>query len=498
MGINDEQKNKAIRFVERQKEHMDEYFKDTTISISRKDGFNPEALLSGYTIALHRLGNMVNAFFFLYDNGSLKRRMESQLQDKSEKSTDVVVKLDLLATYGYQGSSLMDNEIVDFKDNIARISRKIRSKGSDVVTADIETLHDISEFIYKRLPEMNGISDEKKQAEHPDESQASTVKSSSGKMTIDQLLKVSKDDIYRKFAGKKIFKFINEIEKTNSNFDVAARAYQHTNEPMHKLHEDLSLNLEGKTVLAITCSGDPVGIFAALGAKKMVCFDTSYKATLFGEFKAECIKALSFDEYRRFFGIDGEVKGGVKKVYEEKIRPGLSEAARASFDILFKKYGSNSNINEGMLGDEKFFRSRGFSGSTAEANLFSQSKKHYEKAKKNLKNNSPIFIPGSIADLASVADTSAAFDAVYLSNAPDHFRNKSGEIEPSEDVLKPFYALIDGMLKGKGSQVILNFQWGHRAVPGSRKAFDSLGYDLKLSEGGLGCGNMAIAEKKYI
>jgi len=73
---------------------------------------------------------------------------------------------------------------------------------------------------------------------------------------------------------------------------------------MAALHDELRLDLTDATMLCITCSGDPIGMFYGLGAKRMVAFDTSHKATLYGEFKAASIANLSYEEFCKFYNIN--------------------------------------------------------------------------------------------------------------------------------------------------------------------------------------------------
>jgi len=485
-------KNNALNILEEQRNEVDSYLNNIRLQLSWSKKNASADIKKAYSMTLATIENMLDLFFDMRAGCSgLETRLKSKIRKQEEASAKVIKKLELLLELEYTGTSFMDDEAKAFREKVNKINSAFKSEDTNAVVSDIQTLHDVSEFILKRAKsahkETPSDNDEDNNPDKP-------IVSLTNKLSLKRLFHLPRDSIYRMFAGEKIFKFIQKVETSDSSFNYAARAYQHTNEPMVRLYKDLKLDLSGHDVLAITCSGDPVGFFAALGAKRLICFDTSYKATLYAEFKVECIKALSFKEYNAFFGIDGEMKEEVTNIYRSKIRPNLSDAARNSFDVLFKNKGRSYTLID-LLHDEHFFRSWGFACPHPESNLFSKSSKHYAQAQEMMSTNAPVFIPAGINEISAVVDIKHKFGACYLSNAPDHFRDASGNVNPTKKVLHPFYANVDSLLHGRGSKMIFNFQWGDRAVDSSRQALDELGYDLKLTEPGAGCGRMAVAEK---
>ena len=495
---------------------------DPTVNVSLNEN---KVVSDEYWSAAKTMKQMVDTFYQLHQRKGLDERLNKKLQEKNEESYQIITKLEYLTELDYGGTPLLESEKSEYMTRVDTVS-KIFGQPASVTTKDIDTFHDISAFIIRRAQELQHASSappspgDGQQSVHVASQEAQDKEGKKGnnesvpsKHTLANLRKMSQDSIYRLFAGDAIFSLNKTNERQNSQFNEVARAYQHSNEPMVRLVNDLHLDLKGATVLAIACSGDHVGFFSALGAKQMVCFDTSHKATLYSEFKTAAIKSLPFRKYRAFFrisssddgsddsnGSEGAPASDKKNIisnltYLERVRPNLSDAAQHSFDVLFKDHPKDRTAYK-VLSDSRMFRGWGFACPVPQSNLFSQSKTHYDTARKIVLKNSPIFIPGSLSDITDRIETKGAFDAIYVSNAPDHFRDENGEVNPTVKALLPFYAGIDAMLNGKGSRIIFNFQWGNRAVDPSREALKTLGYKLDLTREGYGCGVMACAVKQ--
>ncbi|MDI6737979.1 MAG: hypothetical protein QME12_05710 [Nanoarchaeota archaeon] len=306
---------------------------------------------------------------------------------------------------------------------------------------------------------------------------------------MKDIFDMSQDDLYECIAKKRITAHAPRASEDRS-FGANAQAYKWTNEALVELKTEFGLDLAGRDMLLIACSGDPSAVFAYLNAGNQVAFDTSHKAVLWSELKMRAVEIFSWQQFCWFFGLGGQ-PSGTRPQYSD-IRRGISEYAVAVFDELFKGAERASDL----FGNGNFFR-QGYSGAFPQSNIFTTSEEDYERAKQNLLRRKLLFVPGSLEDVFKFSDNK--FGAFYGSNAMDHFTNMSGKLDYSVGNIKPFLETIDTRLEGN-AKMVLQFEWSQELRDNAIALLKEMGYETKLAPGNAtGYGRLCVAStKKHI
>lgn len=305
---------------------------------------------------------------------------------------------------------------------------------------------------------------------------------------MKDIYEMSQDEVYNAVAKKRITASTPR-EKADRSFGANAQAYKWTNESLVELATHLNLDLQGRDMLLIACSGDPVITFAGLGAGNQVAFDSSHKAVLWSELKLNAVKKFSWNEFCSFFGLENGLCSDAKPSYRE-LREHLSEYAREVFDGLFM---GNSCAHE-IFSKASFFRQGGYSNAFPTLNNYSASEENYEKARQQLKRHIVRLVPGSLEDVLKLAGRK--FGAFYGSNAMDHFTNSSGQFDYSKGNIKPFLEAIDSKLDGD-AKMVLQFEWSQELLENATEVLAEKGYSADLAPGKAGgYGKLCVASRK--
>lgn len=299
---------------------------------------------------------------------------------------------------------------------------------------------------------------------------------------------MTQDEVYNAVAKKRITASTPREQKDRS-FGANAQAYKWTNESLVELATHMHLDLQGRDMLLIACSGDPVITFAGLGAGNQVAFDSSHKAVLWSEFKLKAVETFSWNEFCSFFGLENSLCSHAKSEYRH-VREHLSEYARTVFDGLFSGHSCAHEI----FGNGSFFRQGGYSNAFPTLNNYLASEENYEKARQQLKRHKVRLVPGSLEDVLNLAKT--GFHAFYGSNAMDHFTNASGEFDYSRENITPFLEVIDARLESD-AKMIIQFEWSQELLENAIAVLREKGYSAELAPGKAGgYGKLCVASRK--
>ena len=298
---------------------------------------------------------------------------------------------------------------------------------------------------------------------------------------------MTQDEVYDAVAKKRITASTPR-EKADRSFGANAQAYKWTNESLVELATHLHLDLQGRDMLLIACSGDPVITFAGLGAGNQVGFDSSHKAVLWSELKLKAVENFSWNKFCGFFGLENGLCSDAKPGYRE-LREHLSEYAREVFDEIF----SGDSCAHEIFSRASFFR-QGYSASFPTLNNYSASEKNYEKARQQLKRHTVRLVPGSLEDVLKLAGRK--FGAFYGSNAMDHFTNSSGQFDYSKGNITPFLEAIDSRLE-QDAKMIIQFEWSQELLENATAVLAERGYSAELAPGKAGgYGKLCVASRK--
>ncbi len=157
------------------------------------------------------------------------------------------------------------------------------------------------------------------------------------------------------------------------------------------------LNIDDKTILTISGSGDQVLNAYYYGAKKVLAFDINNRSAYIAQMKFAAVKTLSYSEFLSFFG-DKYNNGSMDYKLYKKISPMIDRKARSLFDSLYKR---NLYSGKGIITSEKYFRQRGSFPlkPPGVVNAYLNSSKNYSKLKHILETKKLVFMQSDIINL---------------------------------------------------------------------------------------------------
>jgi len=287
----------------------------------------------------------------------------------------------------------------------------------------------------------------------------------------------SQDEIYARYeqlAGDSCTRFVH-----NSG------AYRFTNEPLGDLLSvDLSLE---RPVLTITASGDPICLFAGLGAHVIDAVDVSYFANAWAEYKLQGLRSLEQKDFWRVFA-------------DEK-----STWATFPFDLAVSAKAKSlftakaNSPSEKMIKATDVFQNAGYAAANPHSAGCYDSK-NYSSFQQPVRDASVRFYPTDFTTFYSVENVpSAHYGSIYVSNVLDHLRNhQTQDVDFSPRFMDPVIDALVSHVAGDG-QLIINFQWENRALGGATTSLARHDFTLTpiaRNSKYTGCGAMYIAQKK--
>lgn len=208
-------------------------------------------------------------------------------------------------------------------------------------------------------------------------------------------------------------------------------------------HYYKSIGLKGKRVLTIAGSGDQVANALFYEAGEVIGFDINRNALYMTELKLSAIRALSYNEFFRYFS---QTKAGFDEVLYHKIFPLLSSRCQKYFDKLYKEYGSSG------LGVSSNFRQRGSfvsKNKAKEINAYLATPASYRQMKAILEHNKPKLQIRNVLELATNKEFNGEyFDVINLSNVPNYLTGKSFGM--NEDQVCAYFCSLKKLLTKQG------------------------------------------------
>lgn len=178
------------------------------------------------------------------------------------------------------------------------------------------------------------------------------------------------------------------------------------------------LDVEGKSVLSITGSGDQVLNPVLMGAKNVVGFDLNKRAWMITELKMAAIKSVTYEEFLDFFGSETSRPSFQYEIYK-KIDENLPEKAQTFFRRIYAEF-SNDGV---ILAESEYFRQRYevIENNLKKINLYLKNSDMYEKTRSLLSGFSLDFIVSDLQNIPLSRDLdNAHFDLINLSNVPNY------------------------------------------------------------------------------
>lgn len=264
-----------------------------------------------------------------------------------------------------------------------------------------------------------------------------------------------------------------------TKFNNSSPAYRFTNEPFADLASE-ALNLQGP-VLTVTASGDPVCLFAGMGAREIYATDISIKANAWAEYKWQGFLQLKYEQFKHSF---------VKESATWKDFPFSLPVSPEAEEIFSKMKGSSERLIEST----KIFWDQGYAAACANSAGYIDKKK-YPKMQKQAQGTAVQFCLTDFTAFFGRTDIPQEFTAIYISNVLDHIKDpKTNEFDLSAGRLGPIIKnFLDHL--SPGGQILLNIQWSNRAKRGIEEVLKEHSFRLrKVERSSHGCGSMYIAE----
>lgn len=304
-----------------------------------------------------------------------------------------------------------------------------------------------------------------------------TEKRSDRKVTSSLDHQESQDEIYARYE--------QFAQDSRTRFVHNSGAYRFTNEPLGDLlSADLSLE---RPVLTITASGDPICLFAGLGARVIDAVDVSYFANGWAEYKLEGLRSLERKEFWNRFADERSTWGTFPFDLPVSAKAKSLFAAKAQ------------SPSEKMIKSTDVFQNAGY----ASANPHSAGcydPQRYSSFQRRAQDVSVRFYPADFTTFYSVENvTPSYYGTIYVSNVLDHLRNPiTAETDFTAKFMDP---VVDALVEhiARDGQLIFNFQWGNRALDGAVTSLARHDFTLtpiERKDKFAGCGAMYIAQKK--
>lgn len=130
----------------------------------------------------------------------------------------------------------------------------------------------------------------------------------------------------------------------NNAFGPFSRIYSMTTENILEFIN--SVDCQGKNVLTVTGSGDQAMNVILNGAKNITCFDINPITFCHLELKKEAIKALSLEEFIRFFNLDKRANdySFLDKNLFEKVAKNLDSITLDVFNYLYSSFDDTNDL----------------------------------------------------------------------------------------------------------------------------------------------------------
>jgi len=205
--------------------------------------------------------------------------------------------------------------------------------------------------------------------------------------------------------------------------DKGSRVYFASNE-WHKTILD-NIDFGNKRALGIIGSTDFMLSAINKGTKEFVGVDISLMPCLFAELKITGLKNLSYDDYIGFFSYEKPLAHNAfsESVYETKLRPDLSQAARAFFDKIIGQTFDYSTLDHTKVNVPlafAFFLTPDCLTSFHQVIPYLKSAEIFYDTKRKLSGAQISLIQGDFLELISSKNKmQGEFDLIYASNIAD-------------------------------------------------------------------------------
>ena len=263
-----------------------------------------------------------------------------------------------------------------------------------------------------------------------------------------------------------------------SFFAEDSGAYPFTNESLSDIL-NTKLNLEGNALI-ITSSGDIQILFGGLGIRVIDSLDISRKSNAWADYKWNYFQTATETEYKNSLIINSFWKNFPRDL----------KVKNESNEIFFGK----ERKDDANIYDSDIFKKVSFQG--LKINSLGYLGRNYKLFQKNTVKTSLNFHLGKLEKLSELENLNKKFSLVYLSNVLDHALVKTGKRYDfsRQNIIRILEHLVNRL--AGDAQVIFNFAWNGRSIPGAKKALGYFGYNLReIEKNSEGCGQMYLSER---
>lgn len=240
-------------------------------------------------------------------------------------------------------------------------------------------------------------------------------------------------------------------------FDKYSPIYTFTTENLDSYLN--TLNIQDKSCLTVTSSGDQIINLALLGASKIDCFDTNRIAEYYTRLKLAALQELKYEEFIDYFTNVHAVCPNTKYIFLDndecfsyslymKFYNFLDEKTRLFFDSIYSyfKYDNTSIVNTfyNVSDDRAKYN-----------NTYLKNKENYYKARELTKKITDNGINYSTLDIFDITKLSNKYDLVLLSNIYDYLGGK-------KDIYAKYVLDDVSNIVNPEGNILLHYQYGYR------------------------------------
>ena len=217
------------------------------------------------------------------------------------------------------------------------------------------------------------------------------------------------------------------------------------------------VGVKNKRVLTICGSGDQVLNAYFFGAKEVVTFDLNAHSERMLRLKIAAIKALSYNEFLKFFGKE-KVNVGFSYQLYKKIRELLDKKTKEFFNYIYR---INKNYGGRVAASDSFRRRNDFAFGAYLVNAYLSNGKSYLKLREVIDGKKIRFVRSGIDKIFNKLK-GEKFDVINLSNVPNYFmgvcrRNGLDEMKTINYIHDKIFIGLSKILKKNGKILYVSY-----------------------------------------
>jgi hypothetical protein len=177
------------------------------------------------------------------------------------------------------------------------------------------------------------------------------------------------------------------------------------------------LNLQGKTVLTVSGSGDHVLNAIYHRAKQIDAFDVNFLSSSYTELKLRAVHSLDYDDFLAFFALVADNQKVLSKRLYNQFSHSLSFSAKHVFDLFYQYFDGRGWA---LRNSHLFYNQPPVDHQATIYNAYLQNPYNYRQTRKSLSSCSYRWQQSNITEIEQKLKSLTQYDVILLSNIADY------------------------------------------------------------------------------